>query len=694
MTSEEEGKKKGIVSLRFSILSIFLSLFIATILLLTSLTFFRAKEAMLFTASELLAEISNSILFQINEETTEVAKELTQSLQLIRQNALDVGDLYKLSAYLTSLGNRYNIVKSTYWAGEDGKIIFAETKTNDEIAVTLVDYKKDPHLINLIFFDPQRKITGKGSRYVENNYDPRLRPWYARAKAEKTIIWTDIYTFLSGAQGITWAGPVFNHDGTLKGVMGIDITLETLTYFVQQQKVGKNGFVFIIRNDGTIIAFPKSLKKNSKEELIDIKNLNNPWLLKSFQIYSKTHQESFHFNYNNENYLARYSPIPFFKLQGWIIGIIVPQNDFVGDLKKHLLWDIFISLIILLVGCLLVSHIITLIIEPIKKLVKETQYIKNFELSHSFNIHSRIKEVIILADAVRAMRLGLKSFQQYVPAGLVRQLIETGENARIGGTKKPLVILFTDIKNFTSVAESMEPNVLMEYICDYFNELAKIITKESGTIDKYIGDSIMAFWGAPLPISDPCDHAAKAALQCKKRLAELNQIWEKMGRKPLITRIGIHTGDAIVGNVGSIERLNYTALGDSINEASRLEEANKFYGTQIIVSAPVYEIIKDRFVLRKIDFIAVKGKSNVETIFELLAENKSELPFDFDLLKLHFDQGFNYYQNQQWQEAIREFNVCLQIYPEDSVAINFIKRCERYLMHPPKKWDGIWRVKE
>jgi adenylate cyclase len=242
-----------------------------------------------------------------------------------------------------------------------------------------------------------------------------------------------------------------------------------------------------------------------------------------------------------------------------------------------------------------------------------------------------------------------------------------------------LVVFFSDIENFTSIAEKMDPTELMEQVCEYFEVLTQVIFSQKGTIDKYIGDSIMAFWGAPVPEEAPCDHAARAALLCQKKIAELNAKWDQQGRPKFVTRIGLHKGEAIVGNLGSIERLNYTAIGDTINISSRLESINKVYHTFIIVSDVVYEEIKDRFILRMIDRVIVKGRTHAISIYELLGEELVDIPFDVKAYQAEFAQGFTAYKNHQWQEAILYFQRCLSIFPKDTVAPIFIKRCTQKL---------------
>ena len=244
--------------------------------------------------------------------------------------------------------------------------------------------------------------------------------------------------------------------------------------------------------------------------------------------------------------------------------------------------------IIFIIGVCLILFWVARIVTPIKKLVKETEKIRTFNLEGSDRVHSHIKEVIEVSDAIFSMKMGLRSFQKYVPASLVRQLIMAGEDVRIGGKKEELAIFFSDIKDFTAIAEKTESNQLMKQICDYLDTFSHVIIQDNGTIDKFIGDAIMAFWGAPTAVKHPCEHAAHAALQCMRELQILNQKWEAEKKPGFYTRMGLHYGIAIVGNLGSSERLNYTALGDAVNIASRLVSANKLYGTSILVSESFY----------------------------------------------------------------------------------------------------------
>lgn len=676
MDNNKNSKNHIAVSLRFSILLIFIVLFVSAIISLVAFNYIHSSRILLNVATSLMQKSSTTVKEELFEQLNDVAELSQGTSQAIQQGVLNI-NTPQLIEYTTTIVKKSPIIDAAWLGDENGNILLAETEEDGSITTEIINRNVNPATHILMY----RNLAGQVSKTVNSkdfNYDPRNIFWYKQAKQEKKLIWTDIYVInvLNRTHqhiAIIAASPVYKSNGKLLGVFGLDLTLDYLTRFIETQKVGKHGITFIVTNDGKLISLPGIKQRDS---LIDIHSIDKPWIITSFDIYKKTNKTSFSFFYKNKKYLAAFTAIPHFINQGWMIGLVVPEDDFVGELKKASLINSILGLVILVIGIILISNLITRVVDPIKKLVDQTDKIKHFELDDEVHIQSRIREVNALSDSIFAMKLGLKSFQQYVPSTLVRQLIETGQNARIGGTKKTLTIFFSDIENFTTVAEKMDPNHLMEHICEYFDEMSKILLEEKCTIDKYIGDSVMGFWGAPLTIDLPCERAASAALRCMHKIKELNSIWRKNGKPELITRMGLHLGDAIVGNVGSAERLNYTAIGDAINVASRLEGLNVKYSTNIIVSQAVYDVIKDKFVLRKLDEVTVKGRTACDPVYELLAKNKDELSFDIDKYKIYFDKAFGLYKAQQWQEAVKTFELCIQVYPEDKLARMYIDRCK------------------
>lgn len=675
-----EKTKNILITLKVSILTIFITLFIittATIVILRTIIF---EQELTYTAIALMKQISNSVLRELNAAISPIEINAKFTEQLIRSGVLreNTEDLTDYTYYLVKT---MPLVQAAYWSSINGNNVGANKEQNGTITTEIFVRDKKPQSHTWIYRDINGKVIRRKTIFY-NDFDPRTRVWFKAAVAKDRFIWTDIYPFYEYTiNGITGAIPIKNEAGKLTSVFAFDITTDYLNQFITDQKISPNGYSFIINRDGDLIAYPKrqaftdfltnystAMKRYTRS--IDL-------IKESLDIYNNTGQDELSLTVENRNYLVTYQPVESLAEHGWLIGVITPTSDFIGMLERINVIVLIFCALLLLLGILIVSDLVGRIVKPIKTLVTETEKIKHFDLSGEINIPSRIKEVVDLRNAIRSMKSGLKQFQKYVPKVLVRQLIESGEDLRVGGERKQVVVLFTDIAGFTSIAEKIDPNELISQMSEYFEEMTQIIIRERGTIDKYIGDSIMSFWGAPLPSEKPCEHAARAALDCQKRLEQLNSNWQQQGKYPLFTRIGIHVGDAIVGNLGSSERLNYTALGDTINIASHLEAINKIYKTKIIVSEDVFNEIENKFVFRKIDVVAVKGRTEKICLYELMGEHIDDIPFDVTLYNYNFDLGFEAYQQEEWDKAISYFHKCLLIYPKDTVAPIFVERCER-----------------
>lgn len=684
--------KNIIITLRLSILSIFVTLFVIAMLTLIALNYHQSSSALLFVANQIMERVSNRVDNQLTTEIQNAQNDSQLSIQLIQEGLVQPENQKQMVTYTLNLAYQFYLVQAVRWSDIKGNYIKAEYDTDETIMTEIVNRTAVPPTIERIYRDVNLNII-KHQIDKHAYFDARTRPWYKDAISLKKSSWTNIYRFQpSNVLGVSLSTPIYSKAGELRGVLDFDISLDWLSWYLSEQKISPNAVIFLVTKEGKIIAHSKKYDRARSFEIMDINTIDTPWLTKSFNLYIKNKIPTFNFSYKGNDYLATYKQVPHFAMHGWIIGVVVPESDFTGSLQMSSLINTLIGLSILLLGVLLISTLVSRLVRPINNLVKETDKIRHFKLDGKQQVKSNIKEVMALSDAIHAMKMGLRSFKKYIPASLVRQLIEAGEYAHIGGTKKTIVVLFSDIVNFTSFSENMDPNILVTHICDYLDELSKIIVKQKGTIDKYIGDSIMAFWGAPLPVNAPSIKAARAALQCKNRLIELNKLWASQNKPMLPTRFGLHIGDAIVGNLGSSERINYTALGDTVNLASRLEGVNKIYGTSILISEPLYQHIKSHFILRKVDNIAVKGKKISYTIYELLAEKEDELSFDIHQYQQSFDAAFKAYSESRWDDAITLFEQCLQSLPDDSVAPVFIERCRDFKSAPPQNWDGVWRV--
>jgi adenylate cyclase len=284
------------------------------------------------------------------------------------------------------------------------------------------------------------------------------------------------------------------------------------------------------------------------------------------------------------------------------------------------------------------------------------------------------------------------TFEKYVSPSIVNEILAAPGNIELGGKKVRMSVMFSDVRGFTTISEKLDPQVLTKVLNTYLTPMTKLVFDNKGTLDKYMGDAIMAFFGAPVTDPDHAKYACRCALQMMEKLREIQIDFKAKNMPEIDIGIGINTGEMNVGNMGSDIVRSYTVMGDSVNLGSRLEGINKEYGTHIIISEFTYEDIKNEFVCREVDRVRVKGKRLPVRIFELVAEGKVDDKTQ-KLLK-YFSAGYDLYLKQDWTAALTEFNAALATESKDSPTQLFIERCQTYLeLPPPSDWDGVYEMK-
>jgi adenylate cyclase len=285
-----------------------------------------------------------------------------------------------------------------------------------------------------------------------------------------------------------------------------------------------------------------------------------------------------------------------------------------------------------------------------------------------------------------------QAFGRYVSPQVVDILSQNPERLELGGEEVEVTVLFADLAGFSALSEHLAPKVVIHLLNEYFGALTQVILTHYGTVDKYIGDALMAFWGAPLPRQDHAVLACRAALEMQRAMVELQAGWHLRGLPPLTARIGIHSGAAVAGNVGSRDRFNYTVMGDTVNLAFRLEGVNKHYGSEILLSQATRDLAGDAFLVRELDLVKVKGREQPVTIYQLLGPSPAE---GEPAGPARFAAGLAAYRAQDWSQAADRFQQALQETPDDFAARLFLKRCRHYLKHPPPPdWQGVYVMKE
>ena len=389
------------------------------------------------------------------------------------------------------------------------------------------------------------------------------------------------------------------------------------------------------------------------------------------------------FRDHGKEFLTTFSALP--ETQDWIVGIVVPRSHYLGKLTamRNRLLAILVGVSVFLVVCG------ALILRAVKRaqsqIVAESLKMNAFEFSPAPTI-SAFRDVGEVLESLEKAKTAMRAMGKYVPIDLVRRLYREKNEPVLGGELMEISIMFTDIKGFTSFSERLAPDQLATALGRYLDVMTRVIQGETrGTIDKYVGDAIMTIWNAPEPVTGHAGMACLAALRCSDAASALNASSDWRGLPPFATRFGIHCETAMVGHFGSPDRMNYTAIGDAVNLASRLEGLNKQYGTTIIASETIFEAAQEAYEFRLLDRVAVKGKSEAITIYELIGL-KDEKRKRKEAVE-NYEKAFAAYLARNFDQAIALARLSAEDDPPSAVLI---ERCRVFLREPPPPdWKGV-----
>ncbi len=305
---------------------------------------------------------------------------------------------------------------------------------------------------------------------------------------------------------------------------------------------------------------------------------------------------------------------------------------------------------------------------------------------------SYVGTVVYQFASERRQKTAIRSlFSRYVDPSVVNHLVGNPELVKLGGERKIMTVLFSDIANFTGVSEGLAPERLVSHLNDYLTSMTGVIFKHSGTLDKYIGDAIIAFWGAPIEVENHAHQACRAAFEMRRKLGELHAKWRDEGLPLLNFRVGINSGEMVVGNIGGKERFDYTVIGDSVNLASRLESANKTYRTHILLSEYTYGAVKGDMIARELDLIVVKGRIRPVKIYELISDSAEYADEKKEEAVAFYLDGLSKFREREWSSAAEYFKRALSLDPDDYPSRMYLERCGLFQADPPPvDWNGVF----
>jgi class 3 adenylate cyclase/ABC-type nitrate/sulfonate/bicarbonate transport system substrate-binding protein len=528
-----------------------------------------------------------------------------------------------------------------------------------------------------------------GGYDVATDIDIRTLPGYQLAKTTRTLAVTEpAINPDTGFPILSLRVPIF-HGVDFIGCASVNITMDVLSRFLDEHRTSVRSTTLIAdRNNGKIIAFPNMQKgvqvENEKLKIATLANIDDPDVREASRRHAGADTDSLVFRSpaNGEDLIAAFTNFPDGFGQPWQVITLTPIDDFVGTLKATNRLIMAIIVILTMVELFFIYFASSRLSRPVEHVAEQLQAIESLQFDVPASRPSNIREIARLESAASLLRTSLKSFSSFVPLDVVRQLIKSGIPLTLGVEPRFLTVFFSDLENFSTHSETLAPDDLLMQISTYLEQVSAAISEEGGTVDKFIGDGVMAFWNAPVQRPDHVLRACAGALRAARRMERVNDSWEAEGRPRIRIRIGLNCADVLVGNVGSSARLSYTALGDGVNVAARLEGINKQFGTTICISDSIYDQVQAEILARPLKRVQVKGRKTEFMIYELLALRASEDPElrvrdgDEQLCAMT-GQASRYFQAGDFAAAERAYRVILDKLPGDPVAKLMLEECDK-----------------
>jgi adenylate cyclase len=680
---------------------------------LTTTSYLTTRGTLLGFARDLIRQNAEVVREQVEGFLRPARSSSELTLALVESGMVSVDDSRSVERYFYELLSVQPTVEMLNWGDEQGNFIMVKRQPNGSLSTKIISIGDDGARRTVWRHrDPGGALEPPREEVEDpaDQYDPREREWYRGAVESGTVYWTGVYVFHSDKMpGVTAGAPRYDRDGRLLGVLSVDIGLVQMSHFLRERiRVGESGQAFLLDEKGRLIAVKDveqltvpdengggatRLRRIEESPVPEIAALarqrgSAEFMQQAFTAGRGSQIEAHTARYHagGRDFVATLIPIQVGENRSWLAGVVAQEDEFLATAKqanvRALFTAIGFAVIALIIGILLAR----MIARSLNVLVSESARVRNMEID-SAGTRSRFRELDEVLTAFEGMKSGLRAFGKYVPVKLVRSLIEQDKEATLGGEPRTLTIFFSDIRDFSHISEGLHPTELAESLAVYLSTVTRRIAARQGTVDKYIGDAVMAFWGAP---QDVPEHALQACLAASEALSEVRELRDHDPTLPdFYTRIGIHTAEVVVGNFGSEDRLSYTIIGDGVNLASRLEGINKHFGTQILISEATHALVEDRFVTRRIGLIAVKGREQVCVTYELFGP----LGCADDTLEQvirHYERALDQYLAREWTAAIAELELALALRGDDGPSRVLLELAQRHAADPPGKgWTGV-----
>jgi adenylate cyclase len=571
------------------------------------------------TSLDLAATINQQIVALVTQQLTAITSEARAAHTAIRtlflQNVLETKEADKREFVFLSQIQAQPTISWVAFGWPDGNFFGSHKLGNTKLEMTEISEidgkitrRTDQYVV------VSGDIQFEERRFEGTSYSILEQPWYVQSMQAEEPRWYQASYHPTGSRpAIAFAGPIDVYQKR-EGALAVIIEYSRLSRLLAQLAVGKTGAAFLFDRDGRLIAAPDG---NSDE--VNMPRDDQPLLSVASAAIRQggspmgADRQQLMLTADNEMFDIALNRLEFLD---WTLAVVIPEKEILGPVRATLEQiAIWIAGLIVVAGALSAWVAQRIIAAPLLTIGAEMKNVKLFELERVTYRPSAVAEMDDLSRTITDMAAGLSAFGKYIPADLVRALIKQGVGAQPGVTLRTMTVMFVDLAGFTGLSERMGDKVL-PILSEYFDCVSSCVADAGGTIDKFIGDAVMAFWGAPTNNPRHAHDACRCALAIQRKMTRL-KLADDSGR-PLRVRIGVNSGHMLVGNIGSRVRLNYTVIGDAVNVASRLEGTNKDHGTLILIGEATMRLANDEIVTRRIDEVEVRGRAQPLRIFELL----------------------------------------------------------------------------
>jgi adenylate cyclase len=689
MTEDPTSKRVFRIGFQTSIITVFVAVVLLVGLTLVYLSFERVTVITRTAASSFIEKVAQLGADHVDEQFKNVRDNLDILSGLPPIQEADIADNSRLYSLMAAMLRNNPQLFNLYVGYEDGSFIEMDVIDRAKPAFRASLHVDEDAAFRLVVISRTAGATPVTLYFSENliqvtevagptGYDPRQRPWYVEAFNNDKPLLTGPYIFYAtGEPGYTLRTPLKKGR---RGVVAGDVLLNRFEDMLAQQKLGQSGLAFLFNDAERVVGHPEMNRlmaeiPKRQDDLPEVGALKLPALVPIIRSWrGGGAAQQFFADASGRTYVAAVHRLETVGSANVWLAMVAPLDEFYAQIisERRTLFALAVAFVAATLP--FAFWLGSLMAQPLRKLADETDAIQRFQIAERPRIHSVIAEIEELGHSVFTMRSVVRSFASFIPRQIVRQLIETGSSLSLGGARREVTVLFTDVADFTAKTERADPSQVMIFTSRYFAALSDEVMRHQGTVDKYIGDAVMAFWNAPADDPDHTVNACRAILACVAANGALNKEFRREGWPPYDTRFGLHVGDAVVGNVGSSDRMNYTALGATINLASRLEGLNKNYGTQVLVSASVRARAGHAFLFRSVDSIRPKGFADAIEVSELRGELAQADEADIAMCRRWDEVLASIAQEGAIETTQVRLSGFLLDYPKDGIALYHAQR--------------------